>query len=117
MQPLDITYDCTKMDLEEKTRFILDCKAICYKQDIDYLDCSESFFRQSDNDMTFEEVMKKFDNKCHFTVIYRQNRFAEHGPYFEVSFSEIKTGKSYFLWLFVEPEKFYKLMEKYSTLT
>jgi len=46
--------------------------------------------------MSFEEIMAKFDQRCHFAVIRRRSHLED---YLEVGFSTVGIGPDYFLWV------------------
>lgn len=97
-----------KMDnisLENKIKILNKAKEICNEYWVDELDCSVSFARRKIN-MTFDEVMSKFNDKCHFTIIHRKNKLENH---IEVCFSTF-TSPAYFLWIIVNPDLYKELV-------
>ena len=108
----DIFYDTRDLSLEQKIAILKDCKEICFRWWTDKLDCSVSFARQS-IDMTFEEIMEKFDKKAHFVVIDRAFFPIDKKKHFEIGFSTM-SGIDYFLFLWVENDKMPMIIEKYN---
>lgn len=92
-------FDTHHLDLEQKRDIIYKAKELCYHWRVDKLDCNENWARQR-IEMSFEDIMKKFDNKCHFTIKYR----SDTKNYLEVAFGTMSTGVDYFLWMFLEPQ-------------
>ena len=108
----DIFYDTQGLPLEQKRAILEDCKEICFRWWTDKLDCSVSWARQS-IDMTFEEIMGKFDDKAHFVVIDRDFYPIDEKKHFEIGFRAM-SGIDYFLFLWVKDEKMPTIIEKYN---
>ena len=89
-----------KLTLKQKKELILAAKAVCFEWWVDILDCSKSWYRQK-TDMSFEDIMKKFDKTCHFIVIHRNFGRENH---IEVGFCTMGKGPDYFLWINVTME-------------
>ena len=51
-------------------------------------------------DMSFEEIIEKFDNTCHFHIVHRNNNLEN---YLEIGFSTLKSP-DYFLWILLDVE-------------
>ena len=109
---MDTFYNTRELSLEQKIALIKDCKEICFHWWTDILDCSVSFARQR-IDMTFEEIMTKFNNKAHFVVIDRFYHMLDEKKHFEIGFSTM-VGIEYFLFIWVEDEKMPMIIEKYN---
>lgn len=99
------------LSLKKKISILDLAKELSYEYRIDKLDCSISWSRQQ-IDMSFEDVMKKFDSSCHFVVILRR------GFDFEKNKGEIgfrSGGKiNYFLFIYLTPENLEKIIKKYN---
>lgn len=93
-------YNTSHLTLDERRSLLLKAKAKCLRWWTDKLDCSVSFARQS-IEMSFDEIMGKFSNRCHFSVIHRRSDRENH---LEVAFSTLDAfGPTYFLWIEVDP--------------
>lgn len=74
---------------------------------VDHLDCSKSWSRVK-VDMSYEEVLVKFEDSSHFTVILRNNPMGE--VYGELGFV---SKDSYYLWIIVPEDKFMQLVSEW----
>jgi hypothetical protein len=94
----DIFYDAYDLPLERKREILNRARELSYKVRVDKLDCSVSFARQK-TDMSYEEVLKKLDDECHFVVIHRRGYTRDgDGEYGEIGFRAMR-GIDYFLWI------------------
>jgi hypothetical protein len=93
---MHVFYDIEKIKLADRKKVINDALAVSESWNVDELDCSKSFRRQQ-VEMSFEDIMKKFNKSCHFTVIHRKYFTGEE--YGEVGFSTMESP-SYFLWIY-----------------
>jgi len=109
---MDIFYNTRELTLAQKIALIKDCMEICFNWWTDKLDCSESWARQR-VDLTFEEIMGKFNDEAHFVVIDRKYYFLNEKKHFEIAFRTM-TAIDYFLWILVEDEKMLMIIEKYN---
>jgi hypothetical protein len=109
---MDTFYNIRELSLAQKTAIIKDCKEICFHWWTDKLDCSVSWARQR-IDLTFEEIMAKFDNSAHFVVIDRKFHMLDEKKHFEIGFSATSVI-DYFLFIWVEDEKMQTIIEKYN---
>jgi hypothetical protein len=109
---MDTFYNTQELSLLQKIELLKDCKEICFHWWTDKLDCSESFARQR-IDMTFEEIMNKFDDSAHFFVIDRDFYPIDEKKHFEIGFRAM-TVIDYFLWIWVEDEKMPIIIKKYN---
>jgi hypothetical protein len=112
---MDIFYKTRELSLSQKIALIKDCKEICFHWWTDKLDCTQSFARQR-IDMTFEEIMNKFDNSAHFVVIDREFCPFDETKHFEIGFRTM-SAIDYFLWIWVEDDKMPVIIEKYNLKT
>ena len=108
----DIFYNTRELSLAQKTAILKDCKEICFRWWTDKLDCSISWARQI-IDMTFEEIMNKFNDEAHFVVVDRVFWPIDENKHFEIAFRSM-TAIDYFLWLWVEDEKMQMIIQKYN---
>lgn len=90
-------YPTNQLSLDERVAILMLAKEKCYQWWVDKLDCRESFHRQK-TEMSFEEIMGQFNDRCGFNMIYRQ---FDHEKYLEVSFRTM-SPVDYFLWLLVD---------------
>jgi hypothetical protein len=109
---MDIFYNTRDLSLTQKIALLEDCKKICFRWWTDKLDYSESFSRQK-IDMTFEEIMVKFDDSTHFSVIDRACSPKDKKKHFEIGFCTM-VGLDYYLWILVEDEIMPTIIEKYN---
>ena len=68
-----------------------------------------------DIEMSYEDIMKKFTNDAHFTVICRYNPF-DNSNYGEVSFRTMELV-DYFLWIYLDIDKLTELINKFNLKT
>ena len=106
---MHVFYDIEKLKLADRKKIINDAFAVNDTWRVDELDCSKSWRRQP-IEMSFEDIMKKFDKSCHFTVIHRKDFSEEYG---EVGFCTM-SDPSYFLWIYLPIPELDKLVFKYS---
>ena len=111
----DIFYDVLNLPLKTKIDIINYAYAKNYNFWVDKLDCNIGFARQT-FDMSFDDIMKKFNDKCHFSVIRRRG-WTDLTPKFygEIGFRTM-TSVDYFLWLYVSLENFTKLIKKFNLI-
>ena len=108
---MDTFYNTRELNLEQKIALLNDCKAVCLRWWVDKLDCSISICRQA-VEMTFEEITQKLSNKSHFVVIDRKFHMKGENKYFEIGFCTM-TNIEYFLFIHVEDEMMFPVIEKY----
>ena len=98
-------YPTQRLSLEQKKKICEWAKENSYKWCVDQLDCSKSFMRQP-VEMSFEDIMAKLDDTCHFVIIHR-NLGSE--DYLEVGFSTMVEQVDYFLWIFLDKKYCYEV--------
>jgi len=108
---MDTFYNTQNLNLEQKVALLDDCKAVCFHWRVDKLDCSVSFRRER-VEMTFEEIKQKLTEASHFVVINRDFYMMDEKKHFEVGFCTL-TKIEYFLFMHVEDEKMFPIIEKY----
>lgn len=96
-----LKFKANGLTLDEKVKILNDSYNMCFTHWVDKLDCKESFLRQC-IDMSFEEVMQKFDDSCIFTLLHRI-AFTEQ-EHIEVGFCTLDPTVSYYLWIQVSME-------------
>ena len=114
----DIFYKVGKLPLEKKIKIIEKAKDLSFEWRVDKLDCSESWSRQK-IDMSYEEIMGKFDDSCHFVLIYRKGydywkdkEMFNHRWCGEIAFTTM-ASVSYYLWVYVSEEDLDKLVHMF----
>ena len=115
----DDFYDISKLNIETRRKILIDAKEKGYDWVVNKLDCDISWSRQH-IDMSFEEVMEKFDNSCHFVIIHRkgyapkdQNDKDDIWRWkLEFGFSTMK-GVSYYLFIYAEQEHLKYFIDTY----
>lgn len=110
----DIFYNVSELDIEQRKAILLDAKDKCDgKWLVDVLDVSKSRSRQQ-IEMSFEDIMAKFDSSCHFIFIHRRGFKGLHGEYLiEVGFSTMNKGPNYYLWIQLSEDKLPYFIDKY----
>ena len=68
----DIFYDTFKLSLEKKKEILLEAKRLSFDYQIDKLDCNVSLARQEAPEITWEDMIEKLSNSCHFVIIHRR---------------------------------------------
>ena len=91
-------YNTRTLSLDEKWSICHKAKEKCDRWWVDILDCSKSYCRQT-IEMSFDDIMAKLNQKCHFTIIHR-NVAPEN--YLEVGFSTMNVDVDYFLWIHLD---------------
>lgn len=88
------------LTIEQRRKICALAKEECRRWWVDKLDCSVSIARQL-VEMSFEDIMAKLDERCHFVIIHR-NTWGD--DYLEIGFSTIGKEPAYFLWIILDPE-------------
>ena len=117
----DIFYQVENLDLESKKSILYEAYNKATSYHVDYLDCDKSIARQR-TDLDFNEVIEKFDESCHFVVIYRrgEDEYKETGHSIfkwwcgEVGFTTMKLGVNYFLFIYLTKEDLFKIVDKFA---
>lgn len=112
---MNASYNLHHLSIEEKINLLKDAKEISFRWNVDILDCTKSFSRQSIS-MSFEDILKKAKVGCHFTFIERSLPYflTEDLFYTEIGFCEMNANKpDHFLFIFVKQEDAKKLIDKY----
>lgn len=111
----DIFYRVDDLSLEDKIKIIDKAKELSFKWNVDVLDCAVSWGRQR-IDMSYDNIMKKFNDSCHFVVIHRRGyedwKDKEHFDNRwcgEIGFSTM-TGVSNYLWVWLSEENLENLI-------
>jgi hypothetical protein len=118
----DVFYKVDKLSLSKKIEIMNYAKSICFKWWVDKLDCSVSISRQK-IDMSFDEIIEKFTNKCHFVIIHRRgdtkwkdkdkdNLYDEWCG--EIGFCTMGLGIDYYLWIYITEEQLENLINKFN---
>ena len=98
-----------KRKSKKKVSILEDAYKVAIDLHVDILDYNVSFAKQR-TEMSFAEVMKKFNNSCHFVVI--QRNYPKPGDRGEIG---IRTMESpdYFLFIYLSVENLNKIVERY----
>lgn len=89
-----------KLSLKQKLDLLRRAVEKCDHWWVDILDCSKSFCRQK-IEMSFEEILKKLDNRSHFCIIHRN--LPPIKDYLEIGFSTMNALRpDYFLWIILD---------------
>ena len=102
-----IFYKIKNLSIEERKELLREAKELSYIWWVDILDFTKSFLREK-IDLSFEEIMSKYTNACHFSIIHRisENKL-------EIAFRTMNTGPDYFLWIECKPDKIEHFVSKY----
>jgi len=106
------TFYNTDLDLNTKTSILKDSIDVCDKYRVDILNCSKSFARQR-TELTFDDVLPKFTDGCHFVVIERED-FLTKKHYGEIGFSELGQQIEHFLFIYLSLENLQTIISKYN---
>ena len=115
----DIFYDTGKLNLEQKKELLTFALSVCDKWHTDTLDCNISWARQR-IEMSFGEIFKKLDDKCHFTFINRKGFKTEEGEpldgeyVIEVGFCTLRGTPEYFLWIYCNENQLPNFVSKFN---
>lgn len=112
----DIWFDSSKLSLKEKQKIILYAKELIDKGFGSFLiDKLENMkFQRQSSDLTFDEIIKMLNEKCHFVIIHRRGYISwkETNEYFthkrwclELGFSTEDTSPINFLWMYINEDK------------
>lgn len=110
MYERDIFYDVRKLSLDKKIEILNAAKLLCKEYWVDKLDCNISWARQR-IDMSFDEVMKLYNPKCHTVVIYRKGS-VQSEYYGEIGFTTM-SGVNFYLWIILTVDNLMNLVEKH----
>ncbi len=91
-------FSTNHLSFEQKKDLLNIAKEKSYNWWVDILESPCIYRKQID--MPFEEIMKKFDNKCHFHIVHR-NLNTEN--YLEIGFCTLNSP-DYFLWILLDVE-------------
>lgn len=112
----DVFYDISTLTLKEKEVILKEAFLRSYGWRVDKLNCFESSAKQQIN-MSFKDIMKKFSNSSHFTVILRRQGYNELKG--EIGFDSRahdnfdKLSTSYFLCIYISVENFDKIIKRH----
>lgn len=113
----DVFYNIQELTLEQKKEILKDARDLSFNWHVDVLDAKISWARQK-IEMSFEEILEKLDDKCHFVFIHRKGYRGEgmsfRGEYqLEIGFATIIGDPSYFLFINCDEEKLSLFLTKY----
>jgi hypothetical protein len=113
----DEFYNTQELTLEQKKEILKDARDLSFNWHVDVLDARKSWARQK-IEMSFEEILKKLDDDCHFVFIHRKGFKGEgialSGEYqLEIGFATMKGEPSYFLFIHCDEKKLSEFLIKY----
>lgn len=108
---MSIHFNTAAIPFDKKVEILNYAYHHCYDWWVHVLDCSKSFHSQP-IDMSFEEMMRKFNDRCYFTIIYRQLLDIEN--HLEIGFCTLEKGPEYFLWINMDSSYVDYFIEKYN---
>jgi hypothetical protein len=101
--------------LDNKRKLLHDCHNLCYDWHADTLDCSVSW-RRHRNNFSFEEILDKLTDSCHFVIIRRDGRWSikrDGQDYYEVGFSTSNhNSPDHFLFMYLTVDVFESVEKK-----
>jgi hypothetical protein len=110
---MNVFYDVYQLPTAAKRALCYRAHTLCDSCRVDILLASE--VHREFTSMDFYEAMRKFDSKCHFTMIHRQN---QNDDVLEVAFSTMHCpGPNWYLWIFCAPEHIPELTEGLRVMT
>lgn len=104
-------YNTEEISLNDKINIISDAFSVQEKWWVDKLDCNLGFSRIL-VEISFEDIMKKFTNNCHFSIIHRRNPLGEEIG--EVGFSTMGVKVTHFLWIYIRLKDLENIISKYN---
>jgi hypothetical protein len=114
----DVFYNTQELTLEQKKEILEDARKLSFDWHVDVLDARKSWARQK-IEMSFEDILKKLDEYCHFVFIHRKGFLGASGKalsgeyQLEIGFSTIIGDPSYFLFIHCDEKKLSKFLKKY----
>jgi hypothetical protein len=96
----DIFFDTRNFSYIKKRNILMTAKSLCYDWWVDIKGNETKYYRKK-IEMSFSEVMKKFNPDCHFSIIHRWIDFTTQKPYLEIGFCTL-TEPEYFLCLYLD---------------
>ena len=113
----DEFYNTQKLTLEQKKEILEDARKLSFDWHVDVLDARKSWARQK-IEMSFEDIIKKLDDHCHFVFIHRKGFKGTRETYpneyvLEIGFSTMRGEPSYFLFIFCDQKELSKFITKY----
>lgn len=103
----DIFYEHKHLSREDKKHLMKYAELNCTSYHVDILNCNISWSRQSTL-IKFENIIKIFDNSCHFVII---NRLEEQKG--EIGFSTMIGDTHYYLFIYVSLDTLDDIIRKY----
>lgn len=103
----DIFYKPHSLSLATRKKIIREAFEVNFEWWVD--DCPGWTRRRIE--MSFEDIMKKFDQECHFVVIERRG-FDPNEYKGEVGFCTLK-GNDHYLWIHLSVENLNEIVKKY----
>lgn len=104
----DVFYKTCHLTLKQKRELLIKAKKICFDW---WVDIQKDWTREK-IEMTFEDVLLKLTEDCHFVFIHRKGYASWKFNRLETGFSTLK-GKTYFLWVNVNEKKIPSFIKKY----
>ena len=107
-------YDLSNLNNIQLNKFFKECIFLSYRIHIDKL---EDFARREDREMSLKEYLDKFIKKQHHNTCvdrweYNQGKIKD-SDYIEVGNCVISSGNNYYLFIYINREKFKSMIEKY----
>ena len=117
----DIFCNTDNRPLKQKIEILEWAKEHCFEWCVDILDCSKSWARKR-IEMSWEDIMKKFDEKAYLVVIHRRGyeNWKGKDPYrwcLEVGFRESNPGPEHFLWIYCDEKYVEEIRKKFKLTT
>jgi len=109
-----IFYDISEVPFDVKIEIINHAYRVNDEWWVDKLDCSESWRREK-IDSTYDEIMNKFEDDSHFTIIERYYYMGDN--YGEIGFRTMNLGVDYFLWIKISVFDLEIIIDKFNLIS
>lgn len=106
-------YNTSGLTIETKVDLLKSAKELSRRWWVDVLNMGNA--RRELVEMSFDEMVSKLNNKCHFVVIMRNNPFNDES-YGEIGFSTIMDNPECFLFIELEFKNMVKILNKYNIM-
>lgn len=109
---MDIFFNTSLLNINDKISLLNYAFENNDKYYIDILDITKSIRREKAM-LSFDEVMEMFDNKCHFVVIKRDDKWTG-SQYGEIGFCTLANKVDYFLFIYVNTSVLNDIISKFN---
>lgn len=96
----DTFYKVHNLSFVRRRNILKKAKSLAYDWRVDFRSYETKYIRKK-VEMSFEDIMKKFNKDCHFVIIARDRDIMTNEPYLEIAFCTL-TEPEYYLWLYLD---------------